>query len=132
MDTLLGALFVVTAVVTVAYWVDFFVRGTVHVVEEDWYIRFQRAFPAADGWTAACSLVAGIGLLTGSDVGTAFGLVAGGALVFLGLMDVLFNLRNGLYRLLPGSGAMWAEVVINVWVLGLGGLSVAYLAGRVA
>lgn len=131
MDTLLGVLLLLTAVATVAYWVDFFVRGGVRVVEEDWYIRFERAFPAADGWMAACSLIGGVGLIAGSGVGTAFGLVAGGALVFLGLMDALFDLQNGLYRLMPRSGAMWAELVINVWCLGLGGLLVGYLVGRV-
>ena len=131
MDVVLAVLLLVTATVTVAYWVDFFVRGSVHVVEEEWYIRFERAFPAADGWMALCSLIAGVGLLVGSDAGTVFGLAAAGALVFLGLMDVLFNLQNGLYRLLPGSSAMWAEVVINVWSLALGGVLLGYLAGRV-
>lgn len=131
MDVVLAALLLVTAAVTIAYWVDFFGRGSVHVVEEEWYIRFERAFPAADGWMALCSLIAGVGLLAGSDAGIVFGLAAAGALVFLGLMDVLFNLQNGLYRLLPESLAMWAEVVINVWSLALGGVLLGYLAGRV-
>lgn len=131
MAAALGVLLLVTAGVTVAYWVDYFVRGTVHVVEADWYIRFQDAFPAADGFTAAVSTVAGIGLLTGESYGEAFGLVAAGALLFLGLMDVLFNLGNGLYRLLPRSTPMWAELVINVWALGLGALLLGYLVPRV-
>lgn len=132
MDTVLGVLLLLTAVVTVAYWVDFFVRGSVQTVQEDWYIRFERAFPAADAWMSACSLVAGIGLLRGAGYGDAFGLVAAGALVFLGLMDVLFNLQNGLYRLLPASGQMWSELVINVWCLALGAVLLVHLTGRVA
>jgi hypothetical protein len=131
-DEVLGVLLLVTGVVTVAYWVDFFVRGSVQVVEADWYLRFERAFPVADGFMAAASLVAGVGLLRGEDYGVAFGLVAGGALVFLGLMDVTFNVQNGLFRLLPGSTPMWAELVINVWSLALGAVLVGYLTGRVA
>lgn len=131
MDRVLGVLLLVTAVVTVGYWVDFFVRGTVQVVEEEWYLRFERAFPVADGFMALAALLAGIGLLQGADYGVAFGLVAGGALLFLGLMDVTFNVQNGLFALLPRSAPMWAELVINVWSLVLGTVLVGYLAGRV-
>ena len=131
MDTVLGVLLVITAVVTVAYWLDFFLRGTVQVVAEEWYLRFERAFPAADGWMAACSLVAAVGLFTGADYATVFGLLAGGALVFLGLMDLTFNLQNGLFRLLPQSGQMWVEVVIVAWSLLFGSLLAVYFGSRV-
>ncbi|HEX8972850.1 hypothetical protein [Oryzihumus sp.] len=131
MDTVLGVLLVLTAVVTVAYWVDFFLRGTVQVVEEEWYLRFERAFPAADGWMAACALAAAVGLFQGAGYGVVFGLLAGGALVFLGLMDLTFNLQNHLFRLLPRSGQMWVELVIIVWCLTLGAVLALYLAGRV-
>lgn len=131
MDAVLGVLLVVTAVVTVAYWLDFFLRGTVKAVEEEWYLRFERAFPVADGWMASCSLVSGVGLFTGSSYGTVFGLLAAGALVFLGLMDLTFNLQNAMFRLLPGSGQMWVELVIVLWCLALGGTLAGYLSGRV-
>lgn len=131
MDRVLGVLLIVAAVVTVAYWLDFFVRGSVHVVDEDWYIRFERAFPAADAFLALTSAVAGVGLLVGSPWGTAAGLVAAGGFLFLGLMDTLFNLENGLYRFLPGSGPMWAELVINVSSLVLGVWLVVALVPRV-
>jgi hypothetical protein len=130
-DIFFAILLLVTAVLTVAYWVDFFLHGTVNVVEEEWYIRFQQTFPVADAWMSACALVGAIGLLTGSDLGVAFSLVAAGALVFLGLMDVTFNVENGLYRHLATSAPMRAELVTNVWTIGLGAALVAYLAGRV-
>lgn len=129
-DTVIAVLLLVTAVVTAAYWVDFFWHGSVHVVEEEWYIRFERAFPVADGFMAVCAAAAGVGLLTGDEWGVALGLVAAGALVFLGLMDVTFNVDNGLYRRLVDSGAMRAELVINVWTLGLGGFVAVELVSR--
>jgi hypothetical protein len=130
-DTVLGVLLVVTAVVTVAYWLDFFLRGTVQAVEEEWYLRFERAFPAADGWMAACSLVAAVGLFSGAGYAAVFGLLAAGALVFLGLMDLTFNLQNGLFRLLPQSGQMWVEAVIVGWSLLFGGFLAVYFGSRV-
>jgi hypothetical protein len=130
MDSLLGVLLLVTAVVTVAYWVDFFVRGSVNVVEEEWYIRFERAFPVADGFMAGCAAVAGVGLLADRSYGVAFGLVAAGALIFLGLMDVTFNVANKLYGYLSTSWPMRAELVINLWTLALGAVVLVRLAGR--
>ena len=132
MDAFFAVLLLVTAAGTAAYWADFFLRGTVNVMDTDWYIRFQRAFPVADAWMSACALVGGVGLLAGSGVGVAFSLVAAGALVFLGLMDVTFNVGNGLYRYLATSAPMRAELVVNVWTIGLGAALVAYLAGRVS
>lgn len=131
MDTVIGVLLVVTAVVTAAYWLDFFLRGTVQAVPDDWYLRFERAFPVADGWMATCSLIAAVGLFTGRGYATVFGLLSAGALVFLGLMDLTFNLQNGLFRLLPGSAQMWAEAVIIAWSLGLGSFLAVYLGSRV-
>jgi hypothetical protein len=129
-DIALAVLLLVTAVVTVAYWVDFFWHGSVNVVEKDWYIRFERAFPVADGFMSVCAAVAGIGLLLGEEWGVALGLVAAGALLFLGLMDVTFNVDNGLYRSLPDSWPMRIELFINVWILGLGAFVAVILVSR--
>lgn len=131
MDTVLAVLLVVNGVGIVAYWLDFFLRGTVQTVPDEWYLRFERAFPVADGWNAACSLVTAVGLFSGAAYATVFGLLAAGALVFLGLMDLTFNLQNGLFRLLPGSGQMWVEVVIIAWCLVLGGVLAVYFGSRV-
>lgn len=131
MDVLLAVLLLVTSVVTVAYWVDFFVHGSVNVVDEEWYIRFERAFPVADGFMAASAAVAAIGLLADSHFGVAFALVAGSALVFLGLMDVTFNVDNNLYRFLRSSWAMRGELVINLWCLGFGAVLLVAMIHRV-
>jgi hypothetical protein len=131
MRTALGVMLVMTAVGIAAYWLDFFLRGTVHVVEEEWYLRFERSFPVADASIAVASAIAAAGLFTDNSYGTGFGLVAAGGLVFLGLIDLTFNVQNGLFRLLPRSGEMWAEVVIITWCLTLGGLLLSYLSGRV-
>ena len=131
MDTLLAVLLLVTAAGTIAYWLDFFLRGSVNVVDEEWYIRFERAFPVADAFMAVSAATGAVGLLTGATYGVAFTLVAAGALLFLGLLDITFNVDNGLYRHLPTSGPMRAELVINVWSIGLGVTLLAAMVGRV-
>src|SRR4030042_4750344 len=126
MDLTVSVLLLVAAVAVIYYWVDFFKKGSVHVVKDDWYIRFQKAFPPADLWMAACAVVGSVGILTEHAYGLLFALLAAGGLIFLGLMDVTFNIQNRLYRLLATSNEMRFELLVNLLTLALGIIVIAY------
>lgn len=130
--TALAGLMIVTAIGVVLYWLDFFFHRGVQVLDEDWYVRFERAFPPADLWMSACLVAGAVGLLTEKPYGLVFALVAAGGLIFLALMDITFAVQNGLYRLSRTSGQMKFEVFINLWTLGLGVALIACLFSRVA
>ena len=115
-----SVLLIGTAAGLIYYWIDFYLKRGVQVVDEDWYTRFEKAFTVADLWTAACALVGAIGLLGGQTYGVLFAFIAASSLIFLGLMDVTFNIQNKLYRLISKSDQMKFELFINLWTLGLG------------
>lgn len=79
------------------------ILGVVHVIIEDWYIKFERAFTIADIWMSVYALVGAVGLLTGQAYGLVFALLAAGSLLFLALMDITFNIQNNLYSLVATS-----------------------------
>jgi hypothetical protein len=116
----LSILLILTAVLTIYFWIDFFYKGNVQVMKEEWYIKFESAFPVADFWMAACALLGAFGLLTGQSFGPFFALLAASALIFLALMDITFNVQNQMYRLVRKSREMAFELVINLWCLSLG------------
>ncbi len=116
----LAALLILGAIVTLAYWANYFIAGDVRVLPDTWYSAFEDSFPVADGWMAASMLLAGVGLWRGTRNGARFGLMAGSALVYLAAMDITFNVEHGLYALLPKSGPMLTETWINASSLGLG------------
>jgi len=118
------ALLWVTAAVTVVYWVVFFTSGEVRSSEQACYVVFERAFPAADGWLATLCAVAAVGLYRRRERAVLWGVAAGSAMVYLGCMDVLYNLENGMYA--RTNAAMAGEVVINLWCLSFGPLLLAY------
>jgi len=128
----LGICLILTAAVTVAYWVDYFTSAEVAVVPARWYTAFESSFPVADGWMALTSLLAGIGFWRGSTWAGRLGLLAGSALLYLAAMDITFNLENGLYPLARASNAMRFEMLINGWSLVLGVVTVVagWRAGR--
>lgn len=122
------ALLLLTALVTAAYWVAFFATDALHVRGDAAYLAFEQAFPLADAWMAACAALGALGLWRGRPWGWLFALLAASSLVYLGCMDVLFNLNAGHYAI--ASGAMFAEMAINAWSLGGGLLLVFYLWGH--
>ena len=132
MITTLSALLIVSAVVAIYYWADFFIRGGVHVTKEAWYLKFERAFPPADLWMSACAIAGAAGLLTEQTYGLVFALLTAGSLLFLALMDITFNVQNGLYRLLSTSSQMRFELLLNIWALGLGIALIVCLSPKIA
>lgn len=119
---------VLVAVLTALYWIDFFTAGSMYVRGDAVYLAFERAFPLADAWMAVCSLLGAIGLWRRRPWGVLFGLLAASAQVFLACMDVLFNLNEGNYAIV--SGAMAAEVAINLALLAGAPLLIAFLWRR--
>jgi uncharacterized membrane protein (DUF2068 family) len=113
------------AILTALYWIDFFFAGRVHVRDDALYLAFEQAFPLADAWMAACSLLGAIGLWRRRPWGVLFGLLAASAQVFLACMDMLFNLNEGNYAIV--SAAMAAEITINVVLLVGAPLLIAFL-----
>ena len=122
---------VFAALLTIAYWVVWFGggRGLLASASTAPYYAFENAFPAADGWLALTLLLGALGLALNRPWGLLAGLLAGGAGVYLGCMDVLFDLENGIY-LVPRGGdptAVIIEASINILTFTLGVVVITYL-----
>ncbi len=110
---------VIAALGTIAYWVTYFTSGATQVRTDDVYIAFENAFPLADGWMVLCFTLSAFFLWRGDRRAVLWGICAGSAMIFLGCMDLLFNIQQDHF-----SGAisaeMWAEIVIVVFCLSFG------------
>jgi hypothetical protein len=102
----------ISAVLNVLYWVLFFTTGATQPSREACYLVFERAFPAADGWLAICTIVCAIGLRRRRPYAVLYGIAAGSAFIYLGLMDTLYDLEHGLYAAI--GPAMVGEICISV------------------
>jgi hypothetical protein len=123
---IVSVLLVMTSIFLVYYWIDFFLRKGVQVIREEWYIKFQKAFPVADMWAAICALLSVIGLITEQNYGLLFSLLAASSLIFLALMDITFNVENKLYNLVGTSNEMKLELAGNIWFLSIGIILIIY------
>jgi len=100
-----------TSLFTLTYWVLFFATGAVQASSDPVYLGFERAFPAADAWLVIASIACAEGLRRRRSWAVLYGIAAGSAFIYLGLMDTLYNLEHGMY--LHVSAEMATEIVIN-------------------
>ncbi len=78
------------------------------------YIIFEQAFLLADSWLILSSLIFVMGFWKMRDWGLFFGLLNGGSLVFLGSMDLLYDLQHSVFVPFTVGGAIELFIVISV------------------
>lgn len=100
------------AALDLLYWLLFFTTGQVQSGDDPVYLGFERAFPAADAWLGVAAVACAEGLRRRRPWAVFYGIAAGSAFIYLGLMDTLYNLEHGMYT--HRSPEMTAEIAINV------------------
>ena len=101
-----------------AFWILFF-TGVVDGGSDGSVVHeFEMAFPLADAVFAGALFTAGITLLRGLPAGPFFLVAAGAMSIYLGLLDVTFYGRQGVY--FPISGAGLFELALNTACIGGG------------
>ena len=110
-----------------AYWAVWFGvdRELLASAHTESYYAFENAFPLADAWTVLAGILAAVTLVKRRASTIVWSTAAGSTSIFLGLLDVLFDLENGIYRS-PDRGAVAVELVINVLTIALGVVVVAW------
>ncbi len=112
---------------TVAYWVVWFGvdRELLASAHTESYYAFENSFPIADLWMGGTGLLACIALLRRRASALLWSIAAGAISIYLGLLDVLFDLENGIYRS-PDTGGVVVEILINVLTLSMGVVVIAW------
>lgn len=128
---IIASVMIFAALLIAAYWIIWFVvdRNLLASLHTDYYYRFENAFPLADVWLGLLLILATIGLLLRRPWGLLAGLLGGGAGIYLGCLDVLFDIENGVYQI-PANGDASGpiiEIVINVLTFTLGILITTYI-----
>jgi hypothetical protein len=128
---LIVGVMVFAAIITVAYWVIWFGidRNLLASSQAPAYFTFENAFPAADAWLAITLALGALGLARRRPWGLLFTLLAGGAGVYLGCMDVLFDVENGIYLIPPGAdpSPVFIEMAINILTFALSAVILVYV-----
>jgi hypothetical protein len=82
-------------------------------------------------WIVGLLWIASYWLLAGDSRGKIASAAAGGALFYLGLLDVMFNLRHGQYTMPISRGLLNAIVNAGCLLFGLGNICFALMGSKV-
>ena len=81
-------------VLFLGFWISFFIVDNKSKMSEVEY-KHELSFPFPDlGWITPCLLIAAIGLIQDHPLGYFFSALAGSGMMFLGIIDLAFNLQN--------------------------------------
>ncbi len=117
--TLVLAALVVGAVLIVAYWALWFTaRDVVASDTTQSYYDFEDAFPLGDTWLLLCLLGGIVALVRRSHWTLFWLLVGGGAGVYLGCLDSLYDVEHGIWGKGAG-GAIELGIVVITFVFGV-------------
>lgn len=109
----------------IGFWLYFFAVENRNAEQSEIYLSFERSFPVPDlGWITPCLFIAGIGILMEQSYGVFFTIISGSALVFLGLLDISFNIQNEGYTKSIADTVM--NLSINLICIILGPLFLIY------
>jgi nucleoside-diphosphate-sugar epimerase len=121
---IIALLQLLTAVGLLGYWVLFYSVGLAPEELPAGYFAFQNSFTAPDIILALAFVRAATWLLSGDGLrrrrGQGLSLACGGAMLFLGMLDISFNLLGSVYTL--WSVDLVVEMTVNAWCIGFGTL----------
>ncbi len=105
----------------VSFWIAFFTTDLISIDDphlKEIYLAFESAFPVPDVYLSIVLTIGGIGLLRKRSYGYFFSLMGGASLIFLGLLDISFNIQHGIYLTGVAEGIM--NILINLLCFGGG------------
>ena len=114
----ISILSIVTSAGLLLFWIGFFTIGLAPADPPACYFAYEHSFPLPDIILAMGLLTGGIFNLKGRAPGAPLLVAGGGALVFLGLLDICFNLQNGMYSI--SALDMILNAFINLWCVFFG------------
>ena len=97
----LAIILTIFALGTIAFWIEFFTSGAMSMSDSPAYLEHEQSFPLL------------------------FGLMAGSGIVFLGLMDILYSIQQGMFN--PFSASAAQVLFICAICLILGPVTITYL-----
>jgi len=98
LDMIIAIFEIIWIVLFLGFWISFFIIDNKSKMSEVEY-KHELSFPFPDlGWITPCLLVAAIGLLMSQRFGYFFSALAGSGMMFLGIIDLAFNLQNNKFN----------------------------------
>ena len=121
---------IISGVGVLGFWVAFYTVGLAPDKPPACYLNHENSFPYADAVMSLLFIFGGLMLLRGKAQGYIASIAAGGAFVFLGILDTTYNMQNGMYH--TGIADAILNAFINIYAILFGAFVVWRCGQRLA
>ncbi len=113
---IIAILQLITGIGIIAFWVVFLNTNVLYPENmPECYLNHELSFPIADIILCVGLIFSSILLLKQNKIGFKLSLICAGAMVFLGILDITYNLQNGIYFISIMDGLL--SGFINLWLV---------------
>ncbi len=103
----------------VGFWVIFYFTEYQNPKMEETAFTHEKSFPLPDlGWIMPCLFIAGFGLLLEQKFGFFFSALAGSGMMFLGLIDLAYDIQNDVFKKREFSTYMGILIILIMLIFG--------------
>ncbi|MBA4372269.1 MAG: hypothetical protein C0402_05355 [Thermodesulfovibrio sp.] len=93
------------------------------------YVAYQNSFLMADTWLAVSALLGAVGLNRRKAWGLLFMVIGASSAIFLGLMDLIFDLQHGVFDCLSAAAATEGAIVLTLLSVGPLAIVLSWMQG---
>ena len=103
----------------VGFWVIFYFTEYKNPKMEECDFKHEKSFPLPDlMWVMPCLFIAGIGILMEHQFGYFFSALAGSGMMFLGLIDLAYDIQNGIFKRNEFGTYMGTLIILIMLIFG--------------
>ncbi len=118
-DTIMALLQILLGVGFAGFWIIFYITEYKNPKMGECDFNHEKSFPLPDlGWIMPCLFIAGIGILLGQKFGYFFSALAGSGMMFLGLIDLAYDIQNEIFNKKEFSTYMGILIILIMLIFG--------------
>ena len=118
-DTIMAVLQILLGVGFAGFWIIFYFTEYKNPKMGECDFKHEKSFPLPDlGWIMPCLFIAGIGILMGQKFGYFFSALAGSGMMFIGLIDLAYDIQNEMFKKKEFSTYMGSLIILIMLIFG--------------
>ena len=118
-NLIIAILQILLGIGVIGFWLMFYFTEYKNPKMSEVAFKHEMSFPLPDlGWVMPCLFISGIGILMEQKFGFFFSALAGSGMMFLGLIDLAFDIQNGVFKQKNADAYAGMVIVALMFIFG--------------
>lgn len=118
-DLIIAILQIFLGIGFIGFWIIFYFTEYKNPKMDEVAFKHEKSFPLPDlGWIMPCLFISAIGILLDQKFGYFFSALAGSGMMFLGLIDLAFDIQNGVFKKKEFGTYMGILIILIMLIFG--------------